>query len=129
MAMRTEEEYALWAADHDEAGASSEDGEEKIDLVNEKIERGLHILGATALEDKLEEGVPEAIEILHMAGIKLCKLPSRSVCSVPLLSICCADARTNQTGYSCNLLKHEMEGLGLCAAQIEIMLDYRRWGS
>jgi magnesium-transporting ATPase (P-type) len=29
------------------------------------------LLGATALEDKLQEGVPEAIETLHQAGIKL----------------------------------------------------------
>jgi phospholipid-translocating ATPase len=31
----------------------------------------LQILGATTLEDKLQEGVPEAIEVLHRAGIKL----------------------------------------------------------
>ncbi|KAJ8595466.1 HAD-like protein [Rhizopogon salebrosus TDB-379] len=32
---------------------------------------GRIILGATTLEDKLQEGVPEAIEMLHRAGIKL----------------------------------------------------------
>ena len=35
------------------------------------IEHSLVILGATALEDKLQEGVPDAIETLHQAGIKL----------------------------------------------------------
>jgi magnesium-transporting ATPase (P-type) len=35
------------------------------------VERGLHIVGATAIEDKLQEGVPGAIANLAKAGIKL----------------------------------------------------------
>ena len=35
------------------------------------IERDLHIVGATALEDKLQAGVPETIANLKKAGIKL----------------------------------------------------------
>jgi P-type E1-E2 ATPase len=35
------------------------------------IERDLHIVGATALEDKLQDGVPETIANLKKAGIKL----------------------------------------------------------
>jgi P-type E1-E2 ATPase len=31
----------------------------------------LFLLGATALEDKLQEGVPEIIEDMHGAGIKV----------------------------------------------------------
>ena len=45
--------------------------EDEIDKACDEIERDLEILGATALEDKLQEGVPEAIETLHQAGIKL----------------------------------------------------------
>lgn len=66
-----ESEYESWHAEYEVAAAATEDREEKVDAVNEKIERNLHILGATALEDKLQEGVPEAIEMLHTAGIKL----------------------------------------------------------
>merc|ERR1712151_929292 len=35
------------------------------------IECGLHIVGATAIEDKLQDGVPDAIANLGKAGIKL----------------------------------------------------------
>lgn len=35
----------------------------------EDMERGLALLGATAVEDKLQEGVPEAIASLKAAGV------------------------------------------------------------
>ena len=43
----------------------------RIETSREQIEHSLHILGVTALEDKLQEGVPDAIDTLHKAGIKL----------------------------------------------------------
>ena len=67
----TEEEYLNWSRVHDQATVAIKDREEEIDKANEMIEHSLLILGATALEDKLQEGVPEAIEMLHRAGIKL----------------------------------------------------------
>ena len=38
-----------------------------------KIEKGLTLLGATAVEDKLQQGVPETITALSDAGIKVLK--------------------------------------------------------
>ena len=35
------------------------------------VESNLRILGASGIEDKLQQGVPEAIESLRMAGIKV----------------------------------------------------------
>lgn len=67
----TEQEYIDWQRIYDAARNSINDRDEEIDKANEKIEHSLYILGATALEDKLQEGVPEAIETLHNAGIKL----------------------------------------------------------
>ncbi|MCO5556077.1 hypothetical protein L7F22_009621 [Adiantum nelumboides] len=57
-----EGEYVEWAKLHDEASASLNDRDEAVDEVNEKIEINLTLIGATALEDKLQVGVPEAIE-------------------------------------------------------------------
>lgn len=37
----------------------------------EEIERDLVLLGATAVEDRLQDGVPEAIALLSKAGIKV----------------------------------------------------------
>lgn len=37
----------------------------------EEIEVGMSLIGATAIEDKLQDGVPEAIANLGRAGIKI----------------------------------------------------------
>jgi len=39
--------------------------------VYEEIEVGMTLIGATAIEDKLQDGVPEAIANLGKAGIKM----------------------------------------------------------
>ncbi len=45
--------------------------EEKLAAVAEDIEKRLQLLGCTAIEDKLQEGVPECIERLAAAGIRI----------------------------------------------------------
>jgi phospholipid-translocating ATPase len=45
--------------------------DDKLDAVYEEIEKGMVLLGATAIEDKLQDGVPEAIANLALAGIKI----------------------------------------------------------
>jgi phospholipid-translocating ATPase len=39
--------------------------------VSDEVEQNLLLLGATAIEDKLQDGVPEAIADLKRAGIKI----------------------------------------------------------
>lgn len=67
----SEEEYLSWSHTYDIATNAINDRDAEIDKANALIEHSLTILGATALEDKLQAGVPEAIETLHQAGIKL----------------------------------------------------------
>ncbi|KAJ8409446.1 hypothetical protein AAFF_G00228470 [Aldrovandia affinis] len=45
--------------------------EEKLAEAFSFIERDLHLLGATGVEDKLQEKVQETIEVLRLAGIKV----------------------------------------------------------
>jgi len=47
------------------------DRDAQLNEVYEDIERDLKLLGATAIEDKLQDGVPEAIANLSLAGIKI----------------------------------------------------------
>ncbi len=42
-----------------------------MSAVAEEIERGLQLLGCTAIEDKLQDGVPQCIERLAAAGIRI----------------------------------------------------------
>ncbi len=45
--------------------------DEKKFLLEEEIEQNLTLLGATAIEDKLQDGVPAAIANMALAGIKI----------------------------------------------------------
>ena len=45
--------------------------EERIAEVANFIENDLILLGATAIEDKLQEGVPETISFLKAVGVKV----------------------------------------------------------
>jgi phospholipid-translocating ATPase len=64
-------EYEQWAKEYHEASVSLEGREEHIERVSAAIEKNLVLLGATAIEDKLQDGVPEAISDLKRAGIKV----------------------------------------------------------
>ena len=66
-----EEEYTAWAAKWREANLRIVGREEAMDAVADEIEHGLRLLGATALEDKLQVGVSSCIEDLLLAGIKM----------------------------------------------------------
>ena len=52
-----------------------------MDSAAELIEKDLFLLGATAIEDKLQDGVPDTIHTLQMAGIKVDHLGIFLVCS------------------------------------------------
>lgn len=67
----SEEEYKSWNEIYQEASVSLEHRSEKLDEAAELIEKDLFLLGATAIEDKLQDGVPETIAILQEANIKI----------------------------------------------------------
>lgn len=67
----SEEEYAAWSRTYYEASTSLDNRSDKLDAAAELIETDLFLLGATAIEDKLQDGVPETIHTLQNAGIKI----------------------------------------------------------
>ena len=66
-----EEEYRQWSAIYDQAAATINGRGDALDSAAELIEKDLFLLGATAIEDKLQDGVPDTIHTLQMAGIKV----------------------------------------------------------
>ncbi|XP_054824352.1 putative phospholipid-transporting ATPase 9 [Prosopis cineraria] len=80
------------------------DRETLIDEVSDKIEKNLILLGATAVEDKLQNGVPDCIDKLAQAGIKIWVLTGDKM-----------ETAIN-IGYACSLLRQGMK-------QIIIHLD------
>ncbi|KAF8630439.1 hypothetical protein AX17_005416 [Amanita inopinata Kibby_2008] len=66
-----DEEYKSWAERYHAATVAMDHREERIEAVCDELERDLRLLGATAIEDKLQDGVPETIADLKKAGIKV----------------------------------------------------------
>jgi phospholipid-translocating ATPase len=66
-----EHEYQMWKNIYAEATTSLVDRKAMIERAAEIIERDFELTGATAIEDKLQKGVPESIDKLRRAGIKL----------------------------------------------------------
>uniref|UniRef100_A0A665URF3 Phospholipid-transporting ATPase n=1 Tax=Echeneis naucrates TaxID=173247 RepID=A0A665URF3_ECHNA len=91
-----EEYFSEWKQRHHEASTSLDDREAKLDQLYEEIEKDLLLLGATAIEDKLQDGVPQTIELLSKADIKIWVLTGDK------------QETAENIGYSCNLLREEM---------------------
>ncbi|KAF7563169.1 hypothetical protein G7046_g978 [Stylonectria norvegica] len=66
-----EDSYAQWKQLYREAETSLVDRQERTDEVGAQIEQQLQLAGATAIEDKLQEGVPDTIDKLRRANIKV----------------------------------------------------------
>ena len=93
----SEEDYQAWSREHDLAAAAIVDRDEKLERASDAIERDLTLLGGTAIEDRLQDGVPDTIELLGNAGIKLWVLTGDKV-----------ETAIN-IGFSCNLLNNDMD--------------------
>lgn len=67
----TEHEYFEWDIKYQAAVTSLVNRDEKLADVAEILEQDMKVVGATAIEDKLQAGVPAAIFSLAQAGIKI----------------------------------------------------------
>lgn len=66
-----DQELQSWQADYAKAQSSMEDREAALAEVAARMESSLEIVGVTAIEDKLQVGVQDAIVKIRQAGIKL----------------------------------------------------------
>ncbi|CAJ0628288.1 3146_t:CDS:10 [Entrophospora sp. SA101] len=105
-----DEEYAEWSLKYAEAAASIDNREEKIEQACELIEHSLVLMGGTAIEDKLQEGVPETIATLAKAGIKLWVLTGDKI-----------ETAIN-IGFACNLLQNDMTLIIINASDLQSTL-------
>lgn len=93
----TDAELEQWQSKYEDASTSLSDRASKLRHTAALIECNLNLLGATAIEDKLQDGVPEAIEALRQAGIKVWVLTGDK--QETAISI----------GLSCKLLTSDMQ--------------------
>lgn len=66
-----ETEYQAWKKVFHAAETSLVDRQDQIEEAGELMEQNLELVGASAIEDKLQNGVPETIDKLRRANIKI----------------------------------------------------------
>ncbi|KAJ3120136.1 hypothetical protein HK098_004823 [Nowakowskiella sp. JEL0407] len=94
-------EYEEWNQIYHNAITDILRREEKISSAVDLIENNLELVGATAIEDKLQERVPECIELLRLAGINVWVLTGDKM------------ETSINVGFAANLLTREMNILTL----------------
>ncbi|XP_059652856.1 phospholipid-transporting ATPase 1 [Cornus florida] len=67
----SDSEFEQWQFSYEAASTALIGRAALLRKVAGNVENNLRILGASGIEDKLQQGVPEAIESLRMAGIKV----------------------------------------------------------
>ncbi|XP_073668212.1 phospholipid-transporting ATPase VB isoform X2 [Paramisgurnus dabryanus] len=91
----SEEDYRTWSAIRQEAISAIDEKEERLMESAIYIEKNFTLLGATGIEDRLQEHVPETIQALRQAGMQVWVLTGDK----PETAI--------NIAYSCKLLDHE----------------------
>ncbi|KAJ1984992.1 hypothetical protein H4R34_000336 [Dimargaris verticillata] len=95
----THDEYATWYHALKQAQVSLDQRTQLVHACYAQLESSLILVGATAVEDKLQTNVPETIQALQMAGIKTWMATGDKV------------ATAIQIGQSCRLLYQPAERL------------------
>ncbi|XP_025838057.2 phospholipid-transporting ATPase VA isoform X1 [Vulpes vulpes] len=115
----SKEEYACWLQSHLEAESSLDNREELLFQSAIRLETNLHLLGATGIEDRLQDGVPETIAKLRQAGLQIWVLTGDK------------QETAINIAYACKLLDHDEEIITLnaesqeaCAALLDQCLHY-----
>jgi phospholipid-translocating P-type ATPase (flippase) len=91
-----EEFFQSWLQRFAEASSAIIGREQLLDNVANEIEIDLLLIGATAIEDKLQVGVPDAIAALLRAGIKVWIITGDK------------EETAVNIGYACKVLTHSM---------------------
>uniref|UniRef100_A0A8C1K953 Phospholipid-transporting ATPase n=1 Tax=Cyprinus carpio TaxID=7962 RepID=A0A8C1K953_CYPCA len=115
----SKEEYASWLQHHLEAETAIQRREELLFESALRLETNLQLLGATGIEDRLQDGVPETIASLRKAGLQIWVLTGDK------------QETAINIAYACKLLDPEEEIITLnadsqeaCAVLLENSLHY-----
>ncbi|VTJ66445.1 Hypothetical predicted protein [Marmota monax] len=92
----SEDDYEEWLEVYKEASIILKDRAQRLEECYEIIEKDLLLLGATAIEDRLQAGVPETIATLLKADIKIWVLTGDK------------QETAINIGYSCRLVSQNM---------------------
>ncbi|XP_058401352.1 phospholipid-transporting ATPase VB isoform X2 [Diceros bicornis minor] len=114
----SEEDFQRWASFWHEAEASLDNRDELLMQAAEHLENQLTLLGATGIEDRLQEGVPDTIAALREAGIQLWVLTGDKQETAVNIAYSCRLLDQTDTVYSINTESQETcESILNCALE------------
>ncbi|MGH0118993.1 UNVERIFIED_CONTAM: hypothetical protein FKN15_003542, partial [Acipenser sinensis] len=111
-----EEYFEEWFKRHHFASTTLDNREDCLAALYEEIEQDMKLLGATAIEDKLQEGVAETIACLTLANIKVWVLTGDK------------QETAMNIGYSCNMLRDDMNEVFMISGHtvLEVQQELRK---
>ncbi|KAI9221118.1 hypothetical protein BC828DRAFT_397693 [Blastocladiella britannica] len=93
----TDTQYAEFKRRYDDAARSLVNREERMEAAMDAVERDLTLLGCSAIEDRLQDRVPETIDFLLKCGIKVWMLTGdRQETAINI-------------AHSCKLVRHDAQ--------------------
>ncbi|KAJ4952234.1 hypothetical protein NE237_029066 [Protea cynaroides] len=105
-----EPEYSAWNSEFLRAKTTiGSDREAMLERVSDMMERDLILVGATAVEDKLQKGVPQCIDKLAQAGLKIWVLTGDKM-----------ETAIN-IGYACSLLRQGMKQICITTMNTDLL--------
>ncbi|GAB4842574.1 Probable phospholipid-transporting ATPase 4 [Ancistrocladus abbreviatus] len=103
-----ESEYTAWNNEFQKAkSAIGGDREAMLERISDMMEKDLFLVGATAVEDKLQQGVPQCIDKLAQAGLKIWVLTGDKM-----------ETAIN-IGFACSLLRQGMKQICISITNME----------
>ncbi|GAB2250107.1 hypothetical protein Droror1_Dr00013466 [Drosera rotundifolia] len=103
-----ESRYNAWNDEFQKAKSSiGGNREAMLERVSDMMEKDLILVGATAVEDKLQDGVPQCIDKLAQAGLKIWVLTGDKM-----------ETAIN-IGFSCSLLRQGMKQIYISTMNVE----------
>ena len=107
MKILTKSEYDKFSNDLNQANMELEDKDKKVNDVIATIEKDVYLIGATIVEDKLQDSVPETIRDLRIAGIKIWMLTGDKMNTA------------YNIGLSCNLISKSMKTFMINGVEVQ----------
>ena len=111
MKILSQEEFSKFSNDLKEAQMSLENKDEKVNQVYNDLEQNLILLGATIVEDKLQDSVPETIRDLRLAKVKVWMLTGDKMNTA------------YNIGLSCNLISKKMKTFSIKGKEKKVNQD------
>jgi magnesium-transporting ATPase (P-type) len=104
------EYFKKWSIEYKNAKESLYERKKNIEMIGEKIETDLELVGVTGLEDKLQDGVSETVNSFRESGIKVWVLTG--------------DKRETaiNIGYACSFLNSNMKIISIKKSNYESCL-------